>query len=109
MKTVSQYIRDEIYYPIPMGTIENCLLARGLSTGDIVTTDVLQSKDFKGALADCLFSLIQAVTISEADKTISGLTDAQRKAILSWANKLYNEIGEEPKGDLLVPTVTIVH
>lgn len=102
MKTVLQAIKDEIYYPINAGLVENKLMLRGLSPKAEFSLDVAQSDAFKGALADSLLTLIQAVNISESDKSIGSLTDAQRKALLQQINKLYEAIGEpevtlEPK------------
>lgn len=105
MKTITQYIIDEIYYPISVGTVDNKLIKRGLVGSTQVTQEILASNSFKGALADCLYSLIQAVTFSEADKTVNAFTDKQREQILLRANKLYNEIGEEEV--LLEPKPTV--
>lgn len=107
MKTIQQAIIDEIYYPIPEGLIENKLIERGLSGDDEYTTDVFKSKSFKGALADCLSSLVQAISVSEADKSFGALTSEDKKMILSRAKDLYKEIGEKAKY-LGLPTVTIL-
>lgn len=105
MKTITQYIIDEIYYPISEGTIENKLIKRGLADDLVVTPEVLRDNAVKGAIADCLCSLIQAVNYSEADKSVSALTDKQREQILLQANKLYKEIGEDEV--LLEPEPTV--
>lgn len=95
MKTVRQAILDEIYYPINEGLVENKLLLRGLTGDEEFTTTSADSVAFKGALADCLYSLIQAVNFSEADKSVSAMTDEQRRSLLRYINKLYTAIGEE--------------
>ena len=108
MKTIKQYVIDEIYYPIPIGTIENKLIKRGVNGETEATPETLRSDAVKGVLADCLFSLIQAINYSEADKSVSTLTDKQREQLLLHANKLYKEIGEE---EVLIepkPTVTFL-
>ena len=94
MKTVHQALIDEIHYPIPFGFVENVIIKRGLDGESSFTPNVANGISYKGALADCLYSLIQSVSFSEADKSVGALTDEQRKAILKWANRLYNEIGE---------------
>ncbi len=91
-KTVRQALIDEISYPLNVGFIENKLLARGLNADDSITPEIIKSKGFIGATADCLYELIVAPNISEAGKSIS-LGD--RGVILKRANKLYNSIGEE--------------
>ena len=95
MKTITQYLVDEIYYPIPLGMIENKLIKRGISGETTVDPEILSTHAVKGCIADCLVSLIQAVNYSEADKSVSSLTDKQREQILLRANRLYKEIGEE--------------
>lgn len=107
MKTVLQALKDEIYYPVNDGLVENKLRARGLDPSQEYSFGVLNSAPWKGALADTLFSLIQAVNISEGDKSYGDLTDAQRKALMIRANKLYKELGEDEVLLELNPTVYI--
>ena len=96
MKTVIQALIDEIHYPISEGFVENKLIERELEGEDSYTKEVSASSKFKGALADCLHSLIQAVNFSESDKSVGNLTDEQRRQILKRVNTLYGEIGEPP-------------
>ena len=110
MKTVFQALIDEVVYPIGIGKVENIVIKRFGSEGEgerQYTAAVADSTEYKGALADCLYSLLQAVSFSEADKSVSALTDSQRKTILGMANRLYNEIGEDEKDDPLKPKVYI--
>lgn len=95
MKTIRQALIDEVHYPLPEGFVENKIIERGLSDGDEYTKEISQSAEFKGALADCLYSLVHAINFSESDKSIGNLTDKQRELILKRANKLYDEIGED--------------
>lgn len=94
MKTILQALIDEIDYPFPQGKFENKLLARNLNGEDEVTYEVITSKEFKGAVADCLYSLIEAINFSEADKSIN-LPD--RNVILKKMNAIYTSIGETDK------------
>lgn len=107
MKTVIQALRDEVFYPISFGKVENIVIKRGLNGDASFSAEIAAANSYKGALADCLFSLIQAINFSEADKSVGTLTDAQRKAILKRANALYGEIGEEAKEDASEPKVYI--
>ena len=95
MKTVGQALADEVHVPIPYGFIENACIKRELSIDDNFDSATAKSDAYKGALADCLYSLIQAVSFSESDKSIGSLSEDQRKAILVQINRLYNAIGEE--------------
>lgn len=104
MKTILQALIDEIHYPISEGHVENRLLKRGLYPCDECTTEVLNSKEFIGATADCLWWLATAVNFSEADKSVSGLNFA---SIASKANILYKSIGESEKALQGSPMVTI--
>ena len=107
MKTILQALRDEIYYPVNDGLLENKLMGRELDPEGAFSKETLDSSAWKGALADSLFTLIQAVNVSEGDKSFGALTDTQRRALLIRINNLYKEIGEEPVEIELKPTVYI--
>lgn len=94
MKTIKQALIDEIYYPIPIGLVENKMIERQLYGDDEYTFEVAKSNEWKGALADCLFSLIQAVSLSESDKSIGTLSDKDKERLLVRINALYKSIGE---------------
>lgn len=94
MKTILQALADEIPYPLGLGFLGNRLLARGIDGDEAVNMDVLNSKEFIGAKADCLFSLVEAPNFSESDISISL---QNRDLILKKANYLYSSIGEEEK------------
>ena len=96
MKTIKQALIDEIHYPIPLGFVENKMVERQLNGDDEYTFEVAQSKEWKGALADCLYSLIQAVSLSESDKSIGTLSDKDKERLLVRINALYKTIGESP-------------
>lgn len=95
MKTIGQALIDEIHWPIPDGYVCNVCIKRGLDINEEVTREMMLSDEYKGALADCLYSLIQAINYSESDKTVGNLSDQQRKIILKRVNALYGEIGED--------------
>ena len=107
MKTVGQALVDEIHIPIPYGFVENACIKRELDLNEEYDSAVAKSTSYKGVLADCLLSLIQAVSFSEADKSIGSLSEDQRKAILVQVNRLYNSIGEEEVSLTPKPTVYI--
>lgn len=107
MKTIGQALIDEIHIPIPYGFVENACIKREVSIEDVFDYEVAKSDAFKGTLADCLLSLIQAVSFSESDKSIGSLSEDQRKAILVQVNRLYNAIGEEEVTLTPQPTVYI--
>ncbi|MFG6426006.1 MAG: hypothetical protein K1W14_06370 [Muribaculaceae bacterium] len=94
MKTISQALKDEIHYPLGDGFIENRLLSRGLNGEEIITVEIMADKPFKGAVADCLMSLIEAPNFSESDIKIDVV---YKDLILKRANRLYAAIGEEEK------------
>ena len=107
MKTILQALKDEVYYPISDGMVENKLLGRDLVPDGEFSKAVLNTSAWKGALADTLLTLIQAVNVSEGDKSFGALTDAQRKALLARVNNLYKDIGEDEVLLELHPTVYI--
>lgn len=97
MKTILQALIDAVHYDIPIGFIENALIYRSLNREDECTSEVMHSEAYRGALADCLWSLVQAVSFSEADKSVGNLSDKQLTAILNEANSIYQSIGEQAK------------
>ena len=102
-KTVKQALIDAIHYPIPVGFVENTIIERQLNEETEYTYEISQSKAFKGALADCLYSLLQAVSVSESDKSVGTLTDKDKERLLVRINSLYQEIGEDsPLGQPMV-------
>lgn len=103
MKTIAKALSDEIAYPISEGYVENKLLARELDGECEVTAEILQSSEFRGAVADCLYALVESPNFSESDISFS-LND--RNLILKKANTIYKEIGE-PEKDLTIPKVYV--
>ena len=102
-KTVKQALIDAIHYPIPVGFVENTIIERQLNEDDEYTYEVSQSKEFKGALADCLYSLLQAVSVHESDKSVGTLTDKDKERLMVRINALYEAIGEDhPLGQPMV-------
>lgn len=100
MKTVRQALIDEVHYPIPEGFVDNKIIERQLNGTAEYTFEVSQSRQWKGALADCLYSLLQAVSIHESDKSVGTLSDKDKERLLVRINSLYNAIGEDPVAGL---------
>lgn len=105
MRTILQALKDEIHYNLSSGFLENRLLSRGLNGDYPCTAEIINSKSFKGAVADSLISLLGAENYSEGDVQHS-LTD--KSLILKQANAIYLSIGEPTIGEAtLKPTVYI--
>ena len=94
MKTILQALKDEVHYNLSSGFFENRLLERELDGAETCTVEILKSKRFKGAVADCLVSLIQAPDFTEGDVSFS---QSDKDKILALANSVYNSIGETEK------------
>lgn len=94
MKTVRQALKDEIHYPISEGFVENVMIKRNINADDEFDCDMALSKDYQGAVADCLWSLVQAINFSEADKSFGALSDKDKERILLRVNSIYKTIGE---------------
>ncbi len=95
MKTIRQALIDEIIYPLPEGKVENKIISRGLNGDGEYTSETAKSDEYRGAYADCLIALLQSVSFSESDKSVSALSDEAKKRLLSIANSIYKAIGEE--------------
>lgn len=94
MKTIQQALIDEIHYPISVGFVETVMIKRCLNADDEFDYDVSRSNEYLGALADCLWSLVQAINFSEADKSFGALSDKDKERILLRVNSIYGAIGE---------------
>lgn len=94
MRTIAQALKDEVHYPIGDGFIKNKLMKRGLDGSCEISAEILNSPEFNGAVADCLYSLVEAPNFSESDISISL---QNRNLILKKANTIYTSIGEEEK------------
>jgi len=97
MKTIRQALIDEIHFPLDydgMKFYENKLIYRGLNGDDEFTAEVAHSKEWIGAVADCLSSIIVAPNFNEADKSVY-MYEGEKELILKQANKLYASIGED--------------
>lgn len=94
-KTIREALIDEIIYPMPEGKLENKIIARGLDGDQEYDIEVSKSDEYRGAYADCLIALLQSVSFSESDKSVSALSDEAKKRLLSIANSIYKAIGEE--------------
>jgi hypothetical protein len=95
MKTICEALIDEIHYPLSKGYVENVLIKRGLFCDDDFDCDVSRSDSYRGAVADCLRSLLFSVNFSEADKSVGSISSEDKKRILKMANNIYSSIGEE--------------
>lgn len=95
MKTIREALLDDIIYPIPEGKVDNKMISRGLNGDELYDFEIANSNSYKGCFADCLVSLLQAVSFSEADKSVSALSDEAKKKLLNIANSIYKTIGEE--------------
>lgn len=95
MKTICEALIDEIHYPLSKGFVENVLIKRGLNGDDDFGLNVSQSDDYRGAVADCLCSLLFSVNFSEADRSVGSLSSEDKKNILQLANSIYTSIGEK--------------
>lgn len=96
MKTIMQALKDEVHYKLSSGFFENRLLERELNGNDECTIEVFKSKQFKGAVADCLVSLVQAQNYTEGDVSFS-LSDKKVELARNLANSIYRSIGETDK------------
>lgn len=95
MKTIREALLDDIIYPMPEGKVENKMIARGLDGDEEFDIEVAKSDSYRGCFADCLVALLQTVSFSESDKSVSALSDDAKKKLLNIANSIYKAIGEE--------------
>lgn len=87
-------LKAQVQYPLPQDFFDSVMIRRGLDGNGTCTKDVINSAEFKGATADCIRQIIlYPSSVSEGGMSIS---KADRDSLMSMANRLYKEIGEEP-------------
>ncbi|MBR1526828.1 MAG: hypothetical protein IJ640_09260 [Prevotella sp.] len=92
--TTIEALKANVQYPLPSAFFDSVMMKRGLDGDAVCTGDIINSSEFRGAMADCLRQLvIYPSSISEGGMSIS---KADRQSLLGEANRLYRSIGEEP-------------
>ena len=86
-------LRANVPYTLAADFYSFVIRKRNLTADAECTTDIINSSEFKGAMADCLRQIIiYPSSISEGGMSIS---KADRQSLLGEANRLYRSIGEE--------------
>lgn len=87
-------LKAQVQYPLPHNFFLSVAMKRGLDIYLDCTKEILESKGFKGAMADCLRQIIlYPSSVSEGGMSIS---NTDKNSLLKMADRLYREIGEEP-------------
>ena len=92
--TVLEALRGVNAYPVPIRTLEEIAMARGLSLALEATQEVLLGKAYKLAKADLLLWLSYAPNISQGGQSYS-FSDEQRTQFRDFAYATYSEYGED--------------
>lgn len=89
-------IKDALIAKLPIrlrdDTIKVIMSERDLSCIDDFDKAVADSKQFKGAFADCLTQLVLMPDVTEGGVSIKY---SQRKELINLANSIYREIEED--------------
>lgn len=80
-------------YPIPSRTLTTIMTKRGVSPSTEVTSQILNSSEFRLAHADVLFWLSEAPNIAQGGQNYS-FSDEQRKKFRDEAIGIYEEEDE---------------
>jgi hypothetical protein len=92
--TTQEALKAQVQYPLPANFFASIMVKRGLAGDGECTKEIMESSEFKGAMADCIKQIIlYPSSISEGGMSIS---KADKNDLLFIANRLYREIGEEP-------------
>ncbi len=87
-------LKANVPYTLSADFFSFVIKKRGLVADAECTTEVINSSEFKGAIADCIRQIvIYPSSISEGGMSIS---KADRQSLMSEANRLYESIGEKP-------------
>ena len=97
MAAVLDSLKSINAYPIPLRTISDTAVCRGLDLTAEATQELMQSAGYNLAKADLLLWLSHAPDISQGGQDYS-FTDEQRVQLRNQANALYKEFeGENGK------------
>ena len=97
MAAVLDSLKSINAYPIPLRTISDTAVCRGLDLTAEATQELMQSAGYNLAKADLLLWLSLAPDISQGGQDYS-FTDGQRVQLRNQANALYKEFeGENGK------------
>lgn len=87
-------LKSRVQYTLPSAFFDSVMMERGLDGSADCTKEILNSSEFKGAMADCLRQIIIYPSgISEGGMSI---TKAESQSLMAEANRLYRAIGEPP-------------
>ena len=81
-------------YPIPLRTLLEVALRRGVDVYGEMEKDVLVSREYNLCKADLLLWLSYAPNVTQGGQSYS-FTDEQRVRLRGMAHQLYDEYGEE--------------
>lgn len=90
--TIGEALKSMNAYPVPLRTVEDTCLRRGLDPCAQVTGSVYKSAGFGLARADMLLWLSEAPDVSQGGQNYS-FTDEQRMRLRSRAQELYSSFG----------------
>lgn len=97
MPTFLDALKSVSSYPIPMRTLEEVALRRGVDIQREVFSSILRSTSYRLATADLLMWLSVAPNVSQGGQTYS-FTDEQRQQFVKRANAIYNDL-EDSHGE----------
>ena len=94
-----------VNYPLESNHVEPILVKRGLSSVEVFTQEVANSKAYELAYADVLRFVVTMVNLEQCGK----ITQAEVSALTGTANAIYRKYGESLIGETAdSPTVTIL-
>lgn len=97
MATVLDSLKSINAYPIPLRTLSDTAVCRGLDLTKEATQELMQTADYNLAKADLLLWLSLAPDVSQGGQNYS-FTDEQRVQLRNRANALYGKFeGENGK------------
>ncbi len=97
--TILEALKGVNAYPIPVRTIDETALHRGLMLSDTATPEAVGGAGYNLAVADLLLWLAAAPDISQGGQSYS-FTDEQRASFRRRAYSLYREWGDEGGGNV---------
>jgi hypothetical protein len=94
MATILESLKSVSGYPVPLRTLTDVAVRRGLSLGDTATVDVQESASYQLAKADVLMWVSFAPNVQQGSISYD-LLYSDRAQLRGNANRIYGELGDD--------------
>jgi hypothetical protein len=94
MATILDTLKNVSGYPLPIEAIESICLKRDIASIGESSAEILNSRTYRLAVADCYKWLSLAPNVNQADVSYS-FAASDRDRFLQFANSIYRELKDD--------------